>query len=622
MNAHIGVSCDGCSITAFSGHRYKCLRCNDYDLCQHCYLSKQFGDQTRLEIMPHEESHPMQLMMTQSDFELVYEGDSTKNYENCKIASFTCPYCNMNGFGIRSFGIHVTTRHPDPPSYNVICPVCIATPDLETSSNRDTENLKTHWNDFHSASVDNNYRNEPIRGVVRRPMLARRAGRQQAGNRAALAGNAGITTAGAPVHLGFPWAVEGDLEVEDVLRNIRNLAPLPNLPNEFQRIGNQPPAAAREQLRTQILANQRLTATSLPGATVQIASNEYAQPRTTTVAGASAAQPTNSQVIRPLRMSAIYPPTNDMLEEISLEDIPLDDYTEDDGSDDGHLYQEASSAAEIKTGRKKLGKCVADKICVSDSEFELYLATDEDSSDEEEIDDQGHRIKPVGKPDLCPDKEATWKKIREKLTRDDVEVLLSSLRAEPSLGADGEELELRQLPFKAPQRHGVPADEGVQSWLSLQFDAPPIRSFGTETYWSDKRFLRQRRLLRDQSSVSSREEDLRRGEVALALITSGIEGLPSNLRYFDRPDRTLRRIFRNTNFETMSVPTPEETTEPDEACREVLMKEASLRFASERVSAAGPSGVDSKDDVVPLHSSTLSNEDDGESSENDDADDQ
>ncbi len=34
---HRGVTCDGCGIKNFTGARYRCNVCSDYDLCSNCY---------------------------------------------------------------------------------------------------------------------------------------------------------------------------------------------------------------------------------------------------------------------------------------------------------------------------------------------------------------------------------------------------------------------------------------------------------------------------------------------------------------------------------------------------------------------------------------------------------
>lgn len=35
--AHLGIMCDGCTIQNFSGPRFKCEQCPDFDLCSSCY---------------------------------------------------------------------------------------------------------------------------------------------------------------------------------------------------------------------------------------------------------------------------------------------------------------------------------------------------------------------------------------------------------------------------------------------------------------------------------------------------------------------------------------------------------------------------------------------------------
>lgn len=130
----LGVSCDGCSVTAFVGNRYKCLRCSDYDLCFGCYTMKNFGDQAGIGEAPiHDDSHPMQMILSSVDFgmqmmmkfltvpclEQVYEGE-TRRYEERKIVSFTCPYCNITGLTDRQFGNHVNSVHSIPPNFTVV----------------------------------------------------------------------------------------------------------------------------------------------------------------------------------------------------------------------------------------------------------------------------------------------------------------------------------------------------------------------------------------------------------------------------------------------------------------------------------------------------------------------
>lgn len=56
-----GVSCDACGKSSFSGKRYKCLMCYDFDLCTECYESGETGTSR------HSTSHPMQCILTRVD---------------------------------------------------------------------------------------------------------------------------------------------------------------------------------------------------------------------------------------------------------------------------------------------------------------------------------------------------------------------------------------------------------------------------------------------------------------------------------------------------------------------------------------------------------------------------
>lgn len=60
-----GVSCDSCMKSNFRGRRYKCLICYDYDLCASCYENGATSAR-------HTTDHPMQCILTRSDFGNVY----------------------------------------------------------------------------------------------------------------------------------------------------------------------------------------------------------------------------------------------------------------------------------------------------------------------------------------------------------------------------------------------------------------------------------------------------------------------------------------------------------------------------------------------------------------------
>lgn len=67
-----GVSCDSCLKNNFRGRRYKCLICIDYDLCAACYESGATTNQ-------HTTEHPMQCILSRSDFGKLSPSDDTHN---------------------------------------------------------------------------------------------------------------------------------------------------------------------------------------------------------------------------------------------------------------------------------------------------------------------------------------------------------------------------------------------------------------------------------------------------------------------------------------------------------------------------------------------------------------
>ncbi|CAH2245897.1 jg27781 [Pararge aegeria aegeria] len=117
MNRHEGVSCDSCLKNNFRGRRYKCLICIDYDLCAACYESGATTNQ-------HTTEHAMQCILSRSDFDLYYGGESLTLEQP---QAYTCPFCNRMGMTDTALIEHVTAEHADT-TQAVVCPVCASLP--------------------------------------------------------------------------------------------------------------------------------------------------------------------------------------------------------------------------------------------------------------------------------------------------------------------------------------------------------------------------------------------------------------------------------------------------------------------------------------------------------------
>ncbi|CAK1545702.1 unnamed protein product [Leptosia nina] len=117
MNRHEGVSCDSCLKNNFRGRRYKCLICIDFDLCAACYECGATTNQ-------HTTEHPMQCILSRSDFDLYYGGEALALEQP---QAYTCPFCNRMGFTDTGLMEHVTADHADT-TLAVVCPVCASMP--------------------------------------------------------------------------------------------------------------------------------------------------------------------------------------------------------------------------------------------------------------------------------------------------------------------------------------------------------------------------------------------------------------------------------------------------------------------------------------------------------------
>jgi len=115
MSRHEGISCDSCFAGNFRGRRYKCLVCEDFDLCANCHEREVTEGE-------HTPQHPMQCLLTKRDFELFFGNDT---YAHALThTAYTCPYCGDCGFTEEGLTKHVTMDHQDV-DLPAICPVCV-----------------------------------------------------------------------------------------------------------------------------------------------------------------------------------------------------------------------------------------------------------------------------------------------------------------------------------------------------------------------------------------------------------------------------------------------------------------------------------------------------------------
>lgn len=141
--SHESISCDSCHRSNFTGKRFKCLICRDYDLCERCHVTNSGR---------HSSKHPMQVILTQTD-KALFLGDEPG-------PALTCPICGKLGQTVATLETHLLAAHSDQMNKRLMCPACALLSIRE--ANLMTEDLDRHLSQDHLQRMLDERRRDPI----------------------------------------------------------------------------------------------------------------------------------------------------------------------------------------------------------------------------------------------------------------------------------------------------------------------------------------------------------------------------------------------------------------------------------------------------------------------------
>lgn len=209
---HEGVSCDNCMQSNFSGKRYKCLICYDFDLCSECYeqsissaasrtstkdkptsksgskpTSNSTSNSKSIQINQHQHlnTHAMQCILTRSDHDLFYGTgilndfgigllNGSHTHSLLEQSSFTCPYCARPGYSQSGLCDHIVQQHAvntlnetNNHKREVVCPICAVLPSSNGGDpNHLTDNLLQHIQSEHLSSGGHPKNDDHSSGII------------------------------------------------------------------------------------------------------------------------------------------------------------------------------------------------------------------------------------------------------------------------------------------------------------------------------------------------------------------------------------------------------------------------------------------------------------------------